>query len=138
MAKNQLGRGIAHGVTDGERCHAPRAPYAASEGRAQHARAVLVLRGAVTEAFLAQAGGDPVASPGGLVLAVSERSADAVNDGLLAARAVWAAAPYEVRIEVSELDLVQGDIRTSYDLSTVPSRTTVEDGESGLPHRASA
>ena len=109
------------------------AVHTASEGRALHAKAVLALRAAVTEAFLAQARGEPVASPGGLVLAVSEPHADAVTEGLQAARAEWDAAPYEVRIEVCQLDLVVGAIRTSYDLSTVPSCANVDEG---LPRTA--
>jgi hypothetical protein len=56
--------------------------------------------------------------------------------GLAAARAIWLAAPHEVRTEVHQLSVTEGDVVMSYDLTVVLPRTTVEDGISRAVARA--
>jgi hypothetical protein len=106
------------------------------EARAAHEAAVVELREAVAAAFIAETGGDAVISENGLVLTVAEKRAGQVDAGLEAARAVWFAAPFEVRVEVHQLDVVEGDTHMSYDLSTVLPRATVEDGVARAVRRA--
>lgn len=101
---------------------------AAAEARAAHTAAVAELRAAVAAAFIAETGGEALVSQGGLLIAVGERRAAEVNAGLQAARAVWAAAPFDVAMEVNQLSVTEGDVQQSYDLSVILPRGVVENG----------
>jgi hypothetical protein len=117
--------------------HAERSLRATHEARAAHAAAVAELRKAVTAAFIAETGGEAVVSQGsGLLVSVAERRAGQIAAGLEAARGVWAAAPFEVRTEVHQLDVSEGDTTMSYDLATVLPRATVDDGVARAVARA--
>jgi hypothetical protein len=107
---------------------AERALRNAARARPAHTAAVAELRSAVAAAFLEQTGGEAVVSPDRLLVTVGERRAGEVATGLEAARAVWSAAPFEVRVEVNQISVSEGDTTMSYDLSTVLPRATVEDG----------
>jgi hypothetical protein len=99
------------------------------EAMSAHAAAVAELRAAVADAFIAETGGEAVVSQGsGLLISVAERKAGQIAAGLGAARAVWLAAPFEVRVEVHQLDVTEGDVVMSYDLAVVLPRATLEDG----------
>jgi hypothetical protein len=112
-----------------------RALAADREARAAHAAAVAELRDAVAAAFLERTGGAAVVSPDG-ILTVSQKHIGAVDAGLAAARQIWLAAPFEVRVEVNQLSVVEGDVEMSYDLGTVLPRATVEDGIARAVSRA--
>jgi hypothetical protein len=118
--------------------HAERSLRATQEARAAHAAAVAELRKAVAAAFIAETGGEALVSQqgSGLLISVAERKAGQVAAGLDAARAVWAAAPFEVRVEVHQLLVSEGDVTMSYDLATVLPRATVDDGVARAVARA--
>ena len=84
------------------------------------------LRERVAAAFIAETGGETIVSEGGLVT-VAARDPERVADGLDAARRVWIAAPFEVRVEVNQLNVAEGDTTMSYDLATVLPRATHDD-----------
>jgi hypothetical protein len=108
---------------------AERALRDGAETPAAHAAAVAELGDSVASAFIAETGGAAEVSQGsGLLISVSERRAGQVAAGLEAACAVWLAAPFEVRVEVNQLSVLEGDVEQSYDLATVLPRATVEDG----------
>jgi hypothetical protein len=90
---------------------------------------VAELRDAVAAAFIAETGGEAVVTQGsGLLISVAERRAGQIAAGLSAARDIWVTAPLEVRIEVNQLEVTEGDVVMSYDLATVLPRPAVEDG----------
>jgi hypothetical protein len=106
------------------------------DARAAHEAAVAQLRKDVSAAFVAQTGGAATMSADGLMVTVSEHRAAQLADGLEAAQAVWLAAPHEVRIEVNQLDVLEGETHSSYDLGTVLPRATVEAGITNAVARA--
>jgi hypothetical protein len=86
--------------------------------------------------FIAETGGQATTSADDLIVTVPERRAGQIVSGLEAARALWFAAPFEVRVEVHQLDVVEGDTHVTYDLGTVLPRATVEDGVARAVARA--
>lgn len=97
-----------------------------SERHATHARAVAELRAALTQEFtrareaaLVHAKGQPF-SPG-------EARANATSEGLDAARARWAAAPFDVRSECQVVEVTDADgTHMAYDMGTVLPRATID------------
>lgn len=103
--------------------------YAAAESRrhSERARAVESLREGMTAAFIAARDATLERLAGQPAWAAGDRHAEAVNAGLNAARALWCAAPADVREAVPVVEFVAPDgTFEAIDLGTVMPRATID------------